>query len=283
MVRTLHTTYIQRSAGGGTCTTVIRARRGAVYVTVRIRVSCAMSAGAFRSSVAAAAGTAGRAASTGVSHVSSVFSNRLLPLRPVLSAPSCSRARCSSVAGAADRQRQEGLFPHEGFSHYHPPNTSRSCLPWLFTQGQGRGFAAAAASASASSSPGLFEMRTYVVKPEHLTDYLRRCADAVDVRKRLNPGFLGFWINELGGDVNEVTHLYHFSDYDHRDATRQSMGQDPEWKAFLAATKPALVSQKSEVFLPATAALVGQPGVLSVCVRCAISLSRTYACMLHVW
>lgn len=100
-------------------------------------------------------------------------------------------------------------------------------------------------------------MRTYVIKPEHLTDYLQRCADSADVRKRLNPGFLGFWINELGGDVNEVTHVYHFSDYDHRDATRRTMSRDPEWKAFLATTKSALVSQKSEIFLPATAALVG--------------------------
>ena len=76
------------------------------------------------------------------------------------------------------------------------------------------------------------------------------------MRRRLNPGFLGFWITETGGDVNEVTHAYHYEDYDHRDAVRGAMGKDDEWQAFLAATKPALVSQKSEIFLPATAALV---------------------------
>lgn len=99
-------------------------------------------------------------------------------------------------------------------------------------------------------------MRTYVVKPEYLTLYLRQCADSAHVRKSLNPGFLGFWITETGADVNEVTHLYTYDDYDHRDKVRAAMGRDPEWREFLALTMPALVSQKSEMFLPAKAALV---------------------------
>ena len=98
-------------------------------------------------------------------------------------------------------------------------------------------------------------MRTYVVKPEHLDDYLRRCADTADVRRGLNPGFLGFWVTEIGGDVNEVTHVYAYDDYDHRDAVRRAMKDDPRWAAFIADTKPALVSQKSEMFMAATAAM----------------------------
>jgi hypothetical protein len=44
--------------------------------------------------------------------------------------------------------------------------------------------------------------------------------------------------------------LYHYDDYDHRDAVRAAMGRDSKWKDFLASTKSALVSQKSEMFLP---------------------------------
>ena len=154
--------------------------------------------------------------------------------------------------GAAASSLVSRLPPITQIVNHHlsvgcPPQASSSSPPQ-----QHRGSAAAAAA----SPPGLFEIRTYVIEPKLLSDYLRRCADTSHVRRRLNPGFLGFWITETGGDVNEVTHAYHYEDYDHRDAVRGAMGKDGEWRAFLAATKPALVSQKSEIFLPATAALV---------------------------
>lgn len=100
-------------------------------------------------------------------------------------------------------------------------------------------------------------MRTYVIRPDLLDVYLQQCADSAHLRKKLNPGFLCFFIAETGTDVNEVTHMYAYHDYDHRDKVRAAMSRDPDWTSFLVRTKLALVSQKSEMFLPAKAALVG--------------------------
>jgi len=115
--------------------------------------------------------------------------------------------------------------------------------------------ASAASAASSATAPGIFEIRTYVIKPEHLTEYLQVCAETASVRRALNPGFLGLWVTEVGNLTNQVTHMYHYADYDARDATRAAMGKDGRWQDFLKATKPHLVSQLSEIFLPATTAL----------------------------
>jgi len=52
--------------------------------------------------------------------------------------------------------------------------------------------------------------------------------------------------------------MYHYDDYHDLDATRAAMAKDPAWQKFLATSEAALASQKSEMFLPATAALAGR-------------------------
>ena len=102
------------------------------------------------------------------------------------------------------------------------------------------GAAENARAAASPSAPGLFEIRTYMIKPELLAEYLERCEDTAATRRALCPGFLGFWVTEAGHDVNQVTHVYHYLDYDHRDATRAAMKVNEEWQEFLAASTPAL-------------------------------------------
>ena len=65
------------------------------------------------------------------------------------------------------------------------------------------------------------------------------------------PGFLGFFRTDLGGDVNRVTHVYRYENYDDRDRVRAVMAHDAAWLQFLRASKPALRSQHSEIFLEA--------------------------------
>jgi hypothetical protein len=65
---------------------------------------------------------------------------------------------------------------------------------------------------------------------------------------------LGFFQTETGGDVNRVTHVYRYENYDERDRVRGGMARDAEWVNFLRESKSALRSQTSEIFLEAAKA-----------------------------
>ena len=119
-----------------------------------------------------------------------------------------------------------------------------------------RGFASSAsasASAETSSSPGIFEFRTDVVIPANRNDYLATCYEREyrEARVSIHEGaFLGMWTVETGGDLNEITHVYHYRDYDHRDVVRANVkgAKDEEaWACFQADAWPYVKSMKSEV------------------------------------
>lgn len=109
-------------------------------------------------------------------------------------------------------------------------------------------------SVSAPSTPGIYEFRTYDVDPSSLDEYLTLCNETRGVRKELNPGFLAFFVTETGGDVNRVTHLYRYENYDERDEVRRRMGGDARWRNFLSESKRLVRTQQSEIFLEASAA-----------------------------
>jgi|Transcript_2706 hypothetical protein len=108
--------------------------------------------------------------------------------------------------------------------------------------------------ATTPSTPGIYEFRTYDIQPGALGDYLALCDASRATRQRLNPGFLGFFQTETGGDVNRVTHVYRYENYDERDRVRGVMARDAEWVNFLRESKSALRSQTSEIFLEAAKA-----------------------------
>ena len=110
------------------------------------------------------------------------------------------------------------------------------------------------AYATTPSTPGIYEFRTYDIQPGALGDYLALCDASRATRQRLNPGFLGFFQTETGGDVNRVTHVYRYENYDERDRVRGVMARDAEWVNFLRESKSALRSQTSEIFLEAAKA-----------------------------
>lgn len=74
---------------------------------------------------------------------------------------------------------------------------------------------AAEASTAASSNPlpaigsGLLELRSYTLKPEGFTPYLRLCQSYHDTRKRIFP-IVAMFTTETGGDVSTVYHLYQY-------------------------------------------------------------------------
>jgi len=102
-----------------------------------------------------------------------------------------------------------------------------------------------------AAARGLWEVRQYLVRPDKIGEYVGLCTASAGARARLAPGFSGFFVSELGGVLNQVTHFYHYPCYDSRDEARAAMTKDGEWCEFLDKSKPMLQSQAADVFIEA--------------------------------
>lgn len=48
---------------------------------------------------------------------------------------------------------------------------------------------------------------------------------------------------DLGGSLNRLVHLYHYEDYDARDAARKAAAGTPEWRDFVDTSRQHLEQQ----------------------------------------
>lgn len=82
-------------------------------------------------------------------------------------------------------------------------------------------------SAAPFAAPGFFELRTDHVTPGAMGKYVAHAKQTASDRLERFPGWLGMWRTELGGSVHTVRQLYHWNDYDQRDAARALAARDP--------------------------------------------------------
>ncbi|KAK3283664.1 hypothetical protein CYMTET_8644 [Cymbomonas tetramitiformis] len=108
-----------------------------------------------------------------------------------------------------------------------------------------------------SSSPtslrgGVYELRTYTIKPEYSKAYLQHSNEYASLRKQLNPHFLSYFSTELGGTLNQVKHFYHYSDLDQRERVRGEMQKSRSWsKDFIDAGRHMVEHQESMLYVEA--------------------------------
>lgn len=97
----------------------------------------------------------------------------------------------------------------------------------------------------------IVEMREYDLNPMYAHSYLHHTAAKADLRKQLSPLRL-FVLPETGGKLNVATHLYHWrGGYQERNARKTDMASTDEWKEYLKKVQPALVSQRSSLWMEA--------------------------------
>ena len=91
----------------------------------------------------------------------------------------------------------------------------------------------------------LYELRTYTVKPGTLGDMVK-AASTVSVGIRGNDfGKLeGYWSTEIG-PLNQVMHLWSYSDFAERARLRAELGKNPRWTGeYLPIIRPLLMRQE---------------------------------------
>lgn len=97
----------------------------------------------------------------------------------------------------------------------------------------------------------LVEMRTYTTHPGKLGEYLALYeAEGLAVQKRVLGRMVGYYRSEIGA-LNQVVHLWAYTDLVERAQRRQVLLADPDFKAYVRKMLPLLVSQESRVLTPA--------------------------------
>jgi len=96
----------------------------------------------------------------------------------------------------------------------------------------------------------LVEQRTYTTHPGRLRDYLALYeAEGYAIQKRILGRLVGYYRSELG-ELNQVVHLWAYTDLAERQHRREALLADPQFKAYVQRMLPLLVSQESRILAP---------------------------------
>ena len=92
----------------------------------------------------------------------------------------------------------------------------------------------------------IVEIRTYTLNPGTTPEFEKRFAEALPNRTKLSP-LAAFWHTEVG-PLNQVIHVWPYEDMAARTRIRDEATKQPGWPPN---TREFVVSQKSQVFIPA--------------------------------
>jgi hypothetical protein len=98
-------------------------------------------------------------------------------------------------------------------------------------------------------TPNIYEFRDYRTIPGGVARWLQLFTGVLEVREKYT-WMVGLWATEAP-QVNEVCHMWAYSDLNARAAARAAMQTDPSWQAFLRDSTGLLEELHSTVMLPA--------------------------------
>src|ERR1700761_4370573 len=91
----------------------------------------------------------------------------------------------------------------------------------------------------------LYELRTYTVKPGTIGDIVKAASTVSrDVRGDNFGKLEGYWQTEIG-PLNQVLHLWSYSDFAERARLRAELAKNPRWTGeYIPLIRPLLVKQE---------------------------------------
>jgi hypothetical protein len=91
----------------------------------------------------------------------------------------------------------------------------------------------------------IYEFRTYTLKPRSLAEVEKRYGEAYEYRKKYSP-LAAFWHTEVG-PLNEIIHVWGYTDLAERARIRAEAAKDPNWPPKI---REFVVDQDVEVVTP---------------------------------
>lgn len=98
----------------------------------------------------------------------------------------------------------------------------------------------------------IIDHRTYTFHPLKMGKWLALYEElGLPVQQKHLGGLIGFFQTEIG-TLNQVVHMWGFSDLNDRQARRAEMAKDPDWHEFLRRNEElaALMHQESKIVVP---------------------------------
>lgn len=97
----------------------------------------------------------------------------------------------------------------------------------------------------------LVEQRTYELKPGSMNEFLRAYeAEGLAIQRQALGNLIGYFVAEVG-ELNRVVQLWGYDSFEDRLRRRTQLNENPGWRAFASKTVSLVVSQRSELLLPA--------------------------------
>src|SRR5258708_7556168 len=90
----------------------------------------------------------------------------------------------------------------------------------------------------------IYELRTYTVKPGALGDMIKAASTVSrEIRKDDYGKLEGYWSTEIG-PLNQVMHLWSYSDFSERARLRGELAKNPRWSSeYLPLIRPLMMRQ----------------------------------------
>ncbi|MGI6245430.1 MAG: NIPSNAP family protein [Pseudochelatococcus sp.] len=96
-----------------------------------------------------------------------------------------------------------------------------------------------------------YEIRTYRLKNGAIPEYLKAVGETgIAIQKRHLGRLVGYFFSEIG-PVNEIVHIWAYESLNDRQARRDALQADPEWRAFLPAIRDLIVTADNKILKPA--------------------------------
>jgi len=93
----------------------------------------------------------------------------------------------------------------------------------------------------------IVELRTYTVQAGAVAECLRIYeAEGLAIQKEIFGNLLGYFYTEIG-PLNQIIHLWGFSDLNDRQKRRETLAKTQSWEKYQTRVQPFIVSQATQI------------------------------------
>ena len=97
----------------------------------------------------------------------------------------------------------------------------------------------------------LVEERIYTLQPGTANAYLTAYEqEGMAIQKRILGRMVGYYQTEFGA-LNQVVHMWAYTDLNERAERRAALFADPGWLAYLPKVRPHILKQENRLLIPA--------------------------------
>jgi hypothetical protein len=101
----------------------------------------------------------------------------------------------------------------------------------------------------------IYEVRTYRLEPNTVTEVVKRFSDAIEYRQKFSP-LVAFFTTDIG-PLNQIIHIWSYKDLNERAKIRAEAAKEGKWPPKVA---EFCKEQLSEIFMPFAITPEFQPG-----------------------